>query len=442
MNWKDISINNTETGFLYNDEKIFGDYKRVMSFHEEGLSAIYDDSGAYHINLKGTPIYSERYNEVFGYYSGIATVKDNEGYFHLDTKGNKIHNKKFKWSGNFQEDRCVVSDSEGFFHINKFGEQVYDLKYKYTGDFKYGIAVAYDYHGGCFHIDKLGEKLNNTIYQEAGVYHKGFAVVKDHIGFYHVDKDGNELYKYRFKNAEVFYNGWALCEDFDGKKIRISENGIKIYLKEYNEKLEVNDILKLIDEGKKIAIFIRHAERYEDKNNELVGEDVLLTENGKNDAQKLGDKLKEIEDIFYCSSPINRCIETLENVGKGAGKKIDINTSTKLGRPGVYYNMDSDIDSGIAMKQNGFINYSNSYLFSGSIIGSKRLDIASEELKEYFLNNFKAKLNIFCSHDFLIAAFMRFTGVRFPDKYNYVDYLTGIAIIFDEDKVHFYEFIQ
>lgn len=113
---------------------------------------------------------------------------------------------------------------------------------------------------------------------------------------------------------------------------------------------------------------------------------------------------------------------------------LNIKTSNLLGSPGVYYDQNSDYNCEDEMKKEGFFTYVNSYLMDGIAVGSRKLDIASLELKDFFLNNMKLNLTLFCSHDFLVAAFMRFTGIKFPSKNGFVDYLEGSAFIIDNNN--------
>lgn len=231
MQWYEIHLNDTDTGYVYKGYNIFKKYDRAMSFHAPGVAAVYDTEGAYHIQTDGEPLYNQRYLEAYGYYDGLASVKDQNGFFHIDLHGTPVHNQRFHWSGNYQEERCVVTDGESYFHIDKKGKSVYSERYTYCGDYRYGIAVAYISPISAYHIDKNGKRLNQRNYRAAGQYHKGFAVVRDDSGFFHVNKIGNEIYKDRFFQLEDFYNGWAFAEDLYGKKLKVSETGEKVYFK-------------------------------------------------------------------------------------------------------------------------------------------------------------------------------------------------------------------
>lgn len=439
--WNEIKINETDNGFLFNGKPIFKKFVRVMSFHEEGFAAVYDESGAYHIDTTGNAIYKEKYIETFGFYDGIAAVKDDVGYFHINSLGKNISNERYLWCGNFQEEKCVVQSNQGFYHIDKTGNPIYGEKYKYVGDFKYGLAVVHTFDGKSYHIDVNGKKIYTKFFLDAQNFHKGFAVVKNQNGYFHIDKLGKELYEYRFQYLEPFYNGWALGEERNGKKIRISENGFKIYLNLNNKILKTQDIIDLINQNNKVGLFFRHSERFSGVN-ALIGDNILLTENGKQMAFNLGKSLSVLTSVSFFSSPIERCVQTVEEISKGMNtQKKSIIKTQMLGDPGVYFDRESKINCGFAMEKKGFHNYVRDYFQYGIADGSKQLTKASEELNEFILNNMNTDITFFNSHDFLVASFMRYCGVKYPIQSDFVDYLEGVLFVKNEfNELQYYRF--
>lgn len=227
MKYNEIKISDNETYFLYQAKKLFNrEFKQVLKFHAEGIAPVCDETGWYHINLKGEAIYKERYDRTFGYYFGKATVIKNNKWFHIDTQGKRIYNNDFAWCGNYQENICTVRDIDNhYFHIDDKGNKIYTEKYKYAGDFKDKNAVVKLKNGFCKHIDKHGNDLNGKLFTDLGVFHKSFATARDEKGWFHIDKKGNELYEERYLSIEAFYNGFALVENFDNKKLIIDETG-------------------------------------------------------------------------------------------------------------------------------------------------------------------------------------------------------------------------
>lgn len=227
MNWKDIEVSECSTFFKYRGQKLFNKtFSEVLKFHSEGLAPVCDETGWYHIDIKGDPVYKVRYDRVFGYYFSKAAVILNGFWFHIDIKGNRCYNEKYAWVGNFQENVCTIRNSDRqYFHIDSNGKKLYFDSYRYSGDFKDGFAVVKLQNGLCKHIDKEGTALNGKLFLDLGVYHKSFATAKDENGWFHIDKKGNQLYSERYISIEPFYNGFSLVECFDNKKQVIDERG-------------------------------------------------------------------------------------------------------------------------------------------------------------------------------------------------------------------------
>lgn len=229
MKYNEIKISKDGTFFTHKGKKIFEkQFSEVLKFHSEGFAPVCDESGWYHINLRGEELYKERYDKAFGYYCGRASVVLNGKWFHLNTKGLKSNPTSYSWAGNYQENVCSVRNfNNNYFHINLSGERIYAENYLYTGDFKDGIACVKT-EKGFHHIDERGLSINSKIFVDLGVFHKKYATAKDENGWFHIDKNGNELYKDRYLLIEPFYNGFSFVETFQNKKQIINEKGARI----------------------------------------------------------------------------------------------------------------------------------------------------------------------------------------------------------------------
>ena len=112
-------------------------FLKVLSFHETGMAAVLDKYGAYHINLKGVPIYNKRFKTASGYYQGLAAVCDEEGCYHIDQHGTPLYDQHYAWVGNYQEGMAPVCDLENnYFHLTKNGTRPYATNFKYAGRFQ------------------------------------------------------------------------------------------------------------------------------------------------------------------------------------------------------------------------------------------------------------------------------------------------------------------
>jgi len=227
MNWEDIKVSADNTYFLFDEKLVFNKkFIEALKFHFPGIAPVKDESGAYHINASGEPIYSERYARTFGFYCGRAAVTGGSGWFHIDENGKRGYPQNYDWTGNYQENLCVVRDFDGsYFHIDSCGNGIYRDKYLYCGDFKDGFACVKLQNGLFKHIDRGGVFINGGEFKDLGVFHKKFATAKDKDGWFHIDINGEQLYARRFASVEPFYNGQAKAERFDGLLEVIDETG-------------------------------------------------------------------------------------------------------------------------------------------------------------------------------------------------------------------------
>lgn len=230
MNWQNIKVSADNTHFLFEGKQIIEKhFIEVLKFHSPGIAPVFDNTGAYHIDINGEAIYSERYTRTFGYYCNRAAVVLNEKWFHINEWGKQVYHNSFLWAGNYQENLCTVRDANNqYFHIDLDGHKIYSETFTYAGDFKDGIACVKTASGFYKHIDTKGNYLNNIDFLDLGIFHKNFATAKDKQGWHHIDKQGRELYKERYTAIEPFYNGFALVTQFDNQKIIIDEKGSKI----------------------------------------------------------------------------------------------------------------------------------------------------------------------------------------------------------------------
>lgn len=406
-----------------------------MSFHyPEGLAAVIDASGAYHIDESEKQAYPYRFVKTFGFYGGIATVLDAKGYLHINVEGNALHQHRFKWSGNFQDDLCTVEDRDGFYHINNRGEQAYSNRFSYVGDYRYGIAVAYQ--GTCaFHINEKGERLYSHSFEYAEPFHKGFAVVRDSKGYFHIDLKGEAIHCLRLKRAEPFYNNYAFCEDNKGRLIRLLENGQYNYVAAKKSSITLDEITNIAMDGNKVALLVRHSDRYEiTKDTPNWGNDIPLNEVGKKRAALFGQALAKLGGVQVIASPVFRCVQTGQFILQGMNPQSShSDIDTILGDPGVYFDGSYEHESEM---MNDFHGFMDRFLETGIIKGMRDLAEASEELIDFIEKTMnKSKTSILVSHDLHVACMMRFLGLKKPDRDDWCDYLEGICFIQEEGQI-------
>jgi broad specificity phosphatase PhoE len=422
------TLNQEETGFLENGRLCFGKtFKRAMSFHyPEGLAAVSDESGAYHITINGAPMYTDRYIETFGFYHGIATVRDYNGYFHIDTTGKPFHSQRYIWSGNFQEGRCVVQDAKGFFHINSSFTPLYNERFDYVGDLRYGIA-AVRRGNVAYHIYDDGSPLNGHFFENVDVFHKGFAVVRNKQGAFHINKQGQSIYEHRFKSVEPFYNGFSLCKTGDDRWIRLMENGHYKHLPARRPVVHIQEIVDRMERGEGVSLILRHAERDPIAQGEW-GDDAKLNRHGQLAAQSLGQILGRKEpDWTFVSSPIERCIDTCHHLSRGLGTSLnasDIIKTSLLGNPGPF--KDTEQDQSHLTPEN-FMKAALLYIYTGHGKGFRALIDGCRDMMNLAEKFMKDGPTLLITHDFFIAGLFDHLGLHHPTPDGWVEYLDGVC---------------
>ena len=156
---------------------------KVGKFHEPGLAPVHDQTGAYHINVRGEAVYHHRFLKTFGFYFNRAAVEDDTGCYHIDSSGCRVYKQSYQWIGNYQEDACVVRRHDKCFHINLNGNRIYQEEYDYVGDFKDDIAVVYK-DGKATHINPQGQLIHNKWHKNLMFFIKGILLQKiNMVGF-------------------------------------------------------------------------------------------------------------------------------------------------------------------------------------------------------------------------------------------------------------------
>ncbi|NJN78882.1 MAG: histidine phosphatase family protein [Saprospiraceae bacterium] len=88
-------------------------------------------------------------------------------------------------------------------------------------------------------------------------------------------------------------------------------------------------------ENEKISLLLRHADR-DDIPQGSFGNEILLNEKGKQNAQSLGKNLSESKINRIFTSPVERCVQTAEYITKGYGNSVEIIETVALGAPGLH----------------------------------------------------------------------------------------------------------
>lgn len=185
--------------------------------------------------------------------------------------------------------------------------------------------------------------------------------------------------------------------------------------------------------NRRFGLLIRHAERDEIKDSEF-GNDVLLTENGKRDAEKLGKSLSEYNVIRIYTSPVERCVQTAQFIKKGLQKNVEIVITNELGDPG-FHVADADL-AGKTYINHGFVKSYNDFSNGKLPEGWATLDYLKSYANEFLQSKTEyGGVTVFVSHDSLIANFALANNIKkYDTKTDWVPYLDGVLLDYADIK--------
>jgi len=194
------------------------------------------------------------------------------------------------------------------------------------------------------------------------------------------------------------------------------------------------DILEVYSQlaaDEKVFFVIRHAERTND-----TGKDGKLTDNGINQAKKLGESLVG-EDFFYASSDFYRTSETCRNIALGKGQS-NYKIETWEALSGEWYvSNSSKLETYKNSNGGGWAVFSKWAFLNEYSDAFYDLEKRSEELLDDYIFANLSKINrvgVLCSHDQLLVPLLAYTtnkhaNVRFYENNRWLNYLSGVAII-------------
>ncbi len=199
----------------------------------------------------------------------------------------------------------------------------------------------------------------------------------------------------------------------------------------------IQKIIKTIKPDK-LSLIIRHSERYfhEDSAKEPFME---LTENGKNQAVKLGLSLAEKPSPKFFTSPIGRCIETAYLIDKGHFQKYGKVNNNATICPDLAPFYIQDIKQAISMVQDKGTDVFLRSWFDNKISEDIMLnpETASKKIvlfmKKELAQIKKNEMGIFVSHDWNIFPVKEFfLGLRHETN-GAVGYLESV-FLFEKDN--------
>ncbi|WP_290725662.1 histidine phosphatase family protein [Fibrobacter sp. UBA2449] len=248
-----------------------------------------------------------------------------------------------------------------------------------------------------------------------------------------IEKDTAEFgageYDREIREGRVNHDNYYI---FDGGKWRVATP------QEADGFTDLVQVYANLKSDEKVVFIIRHSERTND-----TGPGGHLTDNGKKYARDLGARLAKAgaEDFYFGYSGYTRTYETCEGIAQGKGQaNYSIEQLSYMN--GDWYVKDADkADAYVKSDGGGWVVYSK-YGFTGAYPDAfYDLETRSEQLlKDEILANIGSmkRVNVMCTHDYLVVPLLAYTSdghanVRYYEKYHWVNYMAGVAMIISAD---------
>ncbi len=217
--------------------------------------------------------------------------------------------------------------------------------------------------------------------------------------------------------------------------------------------LKASDFFASLEGDERVYLLIRHAERnHITPGDPDYGAHVGLTERGREQAFSLGRTIPADGDICFFSSPVGRCVETAECIGRGRTFAQDATQgiATQAAGPLQVQKLDCLAEYFVqnyaayeAVLRAGFYEGICQWLENetsqGSADGSHAAAAAaeafypltsrSEEMLSMMLEKGHARFNVFVTHDaWVVPCLTHFCGLKFTPQ-RWMNFLTGMAVV-------------
>ncbi len=204
-----------------------------------------------------------------------------------------------------------------------------------------------------------------------------------------------------------------------------------------SEARQIIDGLKKFPDNSKILLILRHSQRDEPEELDAITK-LRLTPEGHMIAKKFGEELPRDRSIRLFHSVVWRCQETAEDILSGF-KGID-GEGEISGSFGPLYNLETARDffpnqmKTHSAKQFFFRWIAGLYLPNEITPLQEYCKKAAELFSKKFKESPDRNIDIHITHDFFLIA-LRFGWFGIPPCKNWVSYLGGFALSFNEDDI-------
>ncbi len=176
----------------------------------------------------------------------------------------------------------------------------------------------------------------------------------------------------------------------------------------------------------KIAWIIRHAQR--------DGQNDALTDEGKQQAIKFGEKLAQLPVNAIYSSPTDRCTETAKLIADQLPGDVPIILDYHLNEEGAYV---TDMQKAIETYQKLGPGEFFKRLFTDQPLEGYNIysEAAEKILKFISSNTYENGITLFITHQFIIRMLNHYLrNLTYKDKVMKVDFLDGIIVQTDDNS--------
>lgn len=207
--------------------------------------------------------------------------------------------------------------------------------------------------------------------------------------------------------------------------------------------LDFAAIRKLLTEGNKVLLLVRHAERTKiDNNDPTFGEGLPITENGVKMSVDFGAALKgACEEVEFRSSPLRRTCMTAEAIAEGMSiVKPEIVEDDLIGNGSAFFTDRYEVFE--LFRDHRFFEHMFEYLSGKPQRGFAPLENAAEAYEKYVMSLFKSRLGIYATHDVFVAAFLTGKKSYDFDIETWPRFLDAAAIIIAPDGERSYALLR
>jgi len=225
---------------------------------------------------------------------------------------------------------------------------------------------------------------------------------------------------------------------------------------------KITDVIPCVQENEKVAYILRHAER----NKSATGNEGKLNDNGRKQSIEFGQKLKDLDSIYFMHTKVHRSMETVLKIAEGKEQKFS-ETSIPFKKKDAEDHLETDdledayfvtgndelqrCRNAIQSKFNWSWGWSPySYVaYEDNVISECKMafydidDRIEDLIQKYFTYEKMHKITMAISHDkfmvpFIIAISNRKIDLKFHEHENdfnyWINYLTGVAIIVNSEN--------